>query len=55
MRPTTIPVVPEPNFFLRPYFAAKVGENISLFVDVHVYYQEGCRAKRVTATKPWIY
>lgn len=87
--PTTIPVVPEPNFFFKPYFAARVGRNISLvegdmffsgmqtltvsvnlqgimgkglasrakyqFPDVYVYYQDACRAKRVTATKPCIY
>jgi len=85
----SIPVVPEPNFFFQPSFAARIGENISLiegdmffssmhtltvsvnlqgimgkglasrakyqFPDVYVYYQDACRAKRLTATKPCIY
>jgi O-acetyl-ADP-ribose deacetylase (regulator of RNase III) len=87
--PTKIPVVPEPNIFFKPYFAARVGANISLvegdmffsgmqtltvsvnlqgimgkglasrakyqFPDVYVYYQDACRAKRITATRPAIY
>ncbi|HTV48723.1 MAG TPA: DarT ssDNA thymidine ADP-ribosyltransferase family protein [Phycisphaerae bacterium] len=86
---TTMPIVPEPNMFFKPYFVAKIGKNISLvegdmffsgmqtltvsvnlqgimgkglasrakyqFPDVYVYYQDACRAKRVTATKPAIY
>jgi O-acetyl-ADP-ribose deacetylase (regulator of RNase III) len=86
---TTVPVVPEPNIFFRPYFAARIGDNISLiegdmffsdmqtltvsvnlqgimgkglasrakyqFPDVYVYYQDACRAKRITATKPAVY
>jgi hypothetical protein len=28
--PTTIPVVPEPNIFFKPSFAARIGNNISL-------------------------
>jgi ssDNA thymidine ADP-ribosyltransferase, DarT len=87
--PTKIPVVPEPNFFFQPSFAAKIGKNISLiegdmffssmqtltvsvnlqgimgkglasrakyqFPDVYVYYQDACRSKRLTATKPCLY
>jgi O-acetyl-ADP-ribose deacetylase (regulator of RNase III) len=87
--PTVIPVVPEPNIFFKPYFAARIGKNISLvegdmffsgmqtltvsvnlqgimgkglasrakyqFPDVYVYYQDACRAKSVTATKPALY
>lgn len=87
--PTKTPVVPEPNFFFKPYFAARIGANISLvqgdmffsgmqtltvsvnlqgimgkglasrakyqFPDVYVFYQDACRAKRVTATKPCLY
>ena len=85
----SIPVVPEPNIFFQPWFAARVGKNISLidgdmffssmqtftvsvnlqgimgkglasrakyqFPDVYVYYQDACRSKRLTATKPCIY
>lgn len=84
-----VPVVPEPNFFFQPSFAARVGTNISLiegdmffsmmqtltvsvnlqgimgkglasrakyqFPDVYVYYQDACRSKRLTATKPCLY
>jgi O-acetyl-ADP-ribose deacetylase (regulator of RNase III) len=84
-----IPVVPEPNVFFQPRFAAGVGKNIRLiegdmffselqtltvsvnlqgimgkglasrakyqFPDVYVYYQDACRSKRITATKPCIY
>lgn len=87
--PTKIPVVPEPDIFFQPSFAARVGKNISLiegdmffsamqtltvsvnlqgimgkglasrakyqFPDVYVYYQDACRSKRLTATKPCIY
>ena len=86
---SSVPVVPEPNFFFKPFFAARIGKNISLvegdmffsgmqtltvsvnlqgimgkglasrakyqFPDVYVFYQDACRAKRVTATKPCIY
>lgn len=84
-----IPVIPEPNFFFQPSFAARIGTNISLiegdmffstmqtltvsvnlqgimgkglasrakyqFPDVYVFYQDACRSKRITATKPCIY
>lgn len=87
--PKGVPVLPEPNIFFRPYFAARIGKNISLvegdmffsemqtltvsvnvqgimgkglasrakyqFPDVYVYYQDCCRSKRLTATKPCIY
>jgi O-acetyl-ADP-ribose deacetylase (regulator of RNase III) len=87
--PTKVPVVPEPNIFFHPWFAASVGKNISLvegdmffsrmhtltvsvnlqgimgkglasrakyqFPDVYVYYQDACRSRRITATKPSIY
>lgn len=86
---TSIPVVPEPNIFFQPWYAARVGKNISLiegdmffsamqtltvsvnvqgimgkglasrakyqFPDVYVYYQDACRSKRLTATRPCIY
>ena len=85
----SIPVVPEPNIFFQPWYAARIGKNISLiegdmffsamqtltvsvnlqgimgkglasrakyqFPDVYVYYQDACRSKRLTATKPCIY
>ncbi len=84
-----IPAVPHPNFFFKPSYQAKIGENISLvqgdmffsglqtltvsvnlqgimgkglasrakyqFPDVYVYYQDACRARRITATKPCLY
>lgn len=84
-----VPVIPEPNLFFQPSFAARIGKNISLiegdmffsgmqtltvsvnlqgimgkglasrakyqFPDVYVYYQDACRFKRITATKPCIY
>ena len=87
--PTSIPVVPEPNVFFQPSYAARIGKNISLiegdmyfssmqtltvsvnlqgimgkglasrakyqFPNVYVYYQDACRSKRLTATKPCIY
>ncbi len=87
--PSSIPVVPEPNFFFKPSYAARIGKNISLvegdmffsgmqtltvsvnlqgimgkglasrakyqFPDVYVFYQDACRSKRVTATKPALY
>jgi O-acetyl-ADP-ribose deacetylase (regulator of RNase III) len=86
---SSIPVIPEPNLFFQPSFAARIGKNISLiegdmffsnmqtltvsvnlqgimgkglasrakyqFPDVYVYYQDACRSKCVTATKPCIY
>lgn len=86
---TSIPVVPEPNIFFQPWYAARIGKNISLiegdmffsamqtltvsvnvqgimgkglasrakyqFPDVYVYYQDACRSKRLTATRPCIY
>lgn len=89
IRPSTIPVVPEPNIFFQPWSAARIGRNISLiegdmffsamqtltvsvnlqgimgkglasrakyqFPDVYVYYQDACRARRLTAKKPCIY
>jgi O-acetyl-ADP-ribose deacetylase (regulator of RNase III) len=84
-----VPVVPEPNLFFQPAYAARIGQNISLiegdmffsnfqtltvsvnlqgimgkglasrakyqFPDVYVYYQDACRSKRLTVTKPCIY
>jgi O-acetyl-ADP-ribose deacetylase (regulator of RNase III) len=84
-----VPIIPEPNFFFKPYFTGRIGKNITLvegdmfftgmqtltvsvnlqgimgkglasrakyqFPDVYVYYQDACRSKQVTATKPCIY
>jgi O-acetyl-ADP-ribose deacetylase (regulator of RNase III) len=86
---TSVPVVPEPNFFFQPSFAAQIGKNISLiegdmffsnmhaltvsvnlqgimgkglasrakyqFPDVYVFYQDACRSRRLTATRPCLY
>ncbi|MEO8496945.1 MAG: DarT ssDNA thymidine ADP-ribosyltransferase family protein, partial [Planctomycetota bacterium] len=86
---SAVPVVPEPNFFFQPSFAARIGKNISLiegdmffsnmhtltvsvnlqgimgkglasrakyqFPDVYVFYQDACRSKRLTATRPCVY
>jgi O-acetyl-ADP-ribose deacetylase (regulator of RNase III) len=86
---SSIPVIPEPNFFFRPSFKSQIGRNISLvegdmffsgmqtltvsvntqgvmgkglasrakyqFPDVYVNYQDACRSRKLTATKPYIY
>jgi hypothetical protein len=87
--PRSVPVVPEPNIFFQPSFAARIGTNIALiegdmffstmhtltvsvnlqgimgkglasrakyqFPDVYVFYQDACRSKRLTATRPCLY
>lgn len=89
LRPSRVPVVPEPHMFFHPRTKSQIGSNISLidgdmffsdmqtltvsvnlqgimgkglasrakyqFPDVYVEYQDACRKRRITATKPYLY